>query len=74
MISGVRPRHPENINVPAAAAEYKVTGLEKNRECPDFELGAVFGLILVHAPQLTSPCVEKRPEKPRERSGRARRV
>lgn len=71
----MRHRYPENIKVLAAAAEYKVTVLEKNRgEYSDFELGAVLDLVLVLASQLTPQCIEKRPEKPRERSSRAQRV
>lgn len=72
----MRHRYPENIKVlAAAAAEYKVTVLEKNRgEYPDFELGVVLDLVLVLASQLTPQCIEKRPEKPRERSSRAQRV
>lgn len=74
-MSGMRHRYPENIKVLAAAAEYKVTVLEKNRgEYPDFELGVVLDLVLVLASQLTPQCIEKRPEKPRERSSRAQRV
>lgn len=58
----MRHRYPENIKVLAAAAEYKVTVLEKNRgEYPDFELGAVLDLVLVLASQLTPQCIEKRP-------------
>lgn len=65
-MSGMRPRYPENIQV-LAAAEYKVTVLEKNRgECPDLELGVVLDLVPVLASQLTPQFIEKRPEKPRE--------
>lgn len=61
-MSGMRHRYPENIKVLAAAAEYKVTVLEKNRgEYPDFELGVVLDLVLVLASQLTPQCIEKRP-------------
>lgn len=61
----MRHRYPENIKVlaaaAAAAAEYKVTVLEKNRgEYPDFELGVVLDLVLVLASQLTPQCIEKR--------------